>query len=203
MKKKVISFLASGRGSNFNAIAHKIFHGDIKADLGILISDKSDAKALDIAADYGMKSFFIDPKIYSGREEHEMAIIKLFEKYRTDLIVAAGYMRILTPCIISRYKYKIINIHPALLPSFPGVHAQKQAFVKGVKITGCTTHFIDEGVDTGPIIMQAAVRVKDDDTLESLSSRILKQEHIIFPESVKLYCEDKLKLSGGKVIIKK
>ncbi len=201
MKKKIISFLASGRGSNFKAIANKISKGEIRASLGILISDKRDAKALETAMDFGMKSFFVDPKSYSNREDHEREMAKLLKENKTDIVIGAGYMRILTPYFINEFKNQIMNIHPALLPSFPGVHAQKQAFNKGVKITGCTTHFIDEGVDTGPIIMQAAVPVHEDDTLDTLSVRILKEEHRIFPESIKLFCEDRLEIFDNKVKI--
>lgn len=202
MNKVTVSFLASGRGSNFKNIADKIINGEIKAELGILIADKKDAKALEIARKYGMESFFVNPKLYSSREEHEKEMISLLQKFRTDLVVAAGYMRVLTPYFVREYKNKIINIHPALLPSFPGTNAQKQAFEKGVKITGCTTHFIDEGTDTGPIIMQAAVHVMEGDTIESLSTRILEQEHRIFPETVKLFCNGNLKIRDNKVRIK-
>ncbi len=203
MRKKVVSFLASGRGSNFQAVARKIQSREISsARLGILISDVSDAKALEIARDFGMNAHFVDPKAYASRAEHEKAIVKLLREANTDLIVAAGYMRILTPYFVREYKNRIINIHPALLPSFPGVHAQKQAFDYGVKITGCTTHFIDEGTDTGPIIMQRAVPVEPDDTEESLAARILKEEHVILPLSVDLFCRDKLEVKGRKVVIK-
>lgn len=202
MKKKVVSFLVSGRGSNFKAIAEKISSGEINAILGILISNNKDAKALEIANDFGMESFFVDPKLFPSRKEHEIAMINLMKTNKTDLVIAAGYMRVLTSYFINEYRNQIINIHPALLPSFPGTHAQKQAFDKGVKITGCTTHFIDEGTDTGPIIMQAAVPVLENDNIESLSSRILKEEHRIFQETVKLFCEDKLKVIGNKVSVK-
>lgn len=202
MRKKTISFLASGRGTNFSAIAKKIVSGEIKAKPGILISDQGDAKALGIAGDFGMESFHVDPKLYDNRESHEKEMVRLLKKCKTDLVVGAGYMRVLTPYFIKEFKNAIINIHPALLPSFPGVHAQEQAFNKGVKITGCTTHFIDEGVDTGPIIMQAAVPVLQDDTLSKLSARILKEEHRILPESIKFFCEDRLKVIGNKVFIK-
>ncbi|MBN2039256.1 MAG: phosphoribosylglycinamide formyltransferase [Spirochaetes bacterium] len=202
MSKPIVSFLVSGRGSNFKAIADKIVQGYINAGLGILISDKKDAKALDIAGSYGMDSFFVDPGLYISREEHEKAMIKLLKKADSDLIITAGYMRVLTPYFVKKYKNKIINIHPALLPSFPGTNGQKQAFDKGVKIAGCTTHFIDDGTDTGPIIMQATVEVKENDTLESLSSRILEEEHKIFPETVKLFCDGKLKIIKNKVHIK-
>jgi phosphoribosylglycinamide formyltransferase 1 len=202
MKKKVVSFLVSGRGSNFKAIAEKIMTGEINAVLGILISNKKNAKALDIAKEFGMESFFVDFASYITREEHEKAMVKLLKKYKTDLVVAAGYMRVLTPYFVKEFRTRIMNIHPALLPSFPGTDAQRQAFDKGVKITGCTTHFIDDGTDTGPIILQAAVPILANDTIETLSARILKEEHRIFPESVKLFCEDRLKLRGNKVILK-
>lgn len=204
MKKKVVSFLASGRGSNFQAVARKIISGEISnATLGILISDVESAKALEIARSFGMDAFFVNPKAYPNRTEHEKEMVRLLKAANTDLVVAAGYMRILTPYFVSEYRNRIINIHPALLPSFPGVNAQKQAFDYGVKITGCTTHFIDEGVDSGPIILQRAVSVEPDDTVETLAERILKEEHIILPLSVDLFCRDKLEVVGRKVIIKK
>jgi len=200
MQKKVVSFLVSGRGSNFSVVAEKILSGEIRAKLGILISNKADAKALEKAREYGMEAFFIDPREIS-RQDHEEKIIRLLKKYNTDLVVAAGYMRVLTSFFVHAFKNRIINIHPALLPAFPGVDAQKQAFDYGVKITGCTTHFIDEGTDTGPIILQSAIPVLPEDTATSLAARILKEEHRILPESVKLFCQDKLRVEGRKVVI--
>jgi phosphoribosylglycinamide formyltransferase 1 len=202
MKKKVVSFLVSGRGSNFKAIAEKVSAGEINAVPGILISNNKEAKALNIAHEFGIESFFVDPSSFTSRKDHEKEMIKLLKKYNTDLVVTAGYMRVLTPYFVKEYRNKIMNIHPALLPSFPGTDAQKQAYDKGVKITGCTTHFIDEGTDTGPIIMQTAVPVLGNDTIVTLSARILKEEHVIFPESVRLFCSDRLKIQGKKVIIK-
>ena len=201
MRKKIVSFLASGRGSNFTIVAKHILDGHIPAKLGVLVSDQAGAKALDIARDFGMKSFHVSPKNYPSRTAHEEEISRLLDEAGTDLIVAAGYMRILTSYFVSRYKHRIINIHPALLPSFPGVHAQQQAFDYGVKITGCTAHFIDEGTDTGPIIMQAPVEVLGTDTEDRLAARILKEEHRILPESVRLFCEGKLAVKGRKVYI--
>ncbi|HPJ33258.1 MAG TPA: phosphoribosylglycinamide formyltransferase [Spirochaetota bacterium] len=200
-KKKTVSFLASGRGSNFTAVAENIISGNICADIGVLITDKANAKCKEKAARLGIDSFFIDPKNFNSREDHEKEIIKYLEKYNTDLVVASGYMRLLTPLFINRYKMQIINIHPSLLPSFAGKNAQKQALEHGVKISGCTTHFMDEGTDTGPIILQAAVEIKKDDNEDTLSARILEQEHRILSESVKLYCEDKISIYGRKVII--
>ncbi len=202
MKKRIVSFLVSGRGSNFTAVAERIIEGGINARLGIVISDNGEAKALGIAEDFGMKAFHVDPKKYSSRKEHEKEMERLLKDSGTDLVVAAGYMRVLSPYLVNCYRNRIINIHPALLPSFPGTDGQKQAFNYGVKITGCTAHFIDEGTDTGPIIMQAAVEVRQNETLAQLSSRILKEEHRILPESVKLFCEERLSVVGNKVLIK-
>jgi len=148
-----------------------------------------------------MESFFVDPRSFSDRESHEREMTRLLTLAKTGCIVAAGYMRLLTPYFVRAHRSRIINIHPALLPSFPGVHAQKQAFDYGVKITGCTTHFIDEGTDSGPVIMQSTVPVMPGDTVDRLSSRILREEHRILPETVKLFCEGRLKVRGRKVII--
>ncbi|MCX8125046.1 MAG: phosphoribosylglycinamide formyltransferase [Spirochaetes bacterium] len=199
--KKTVSFLVSGRGSNFHAVAQAIIKGEIPAHLGIVISDKPGVKALDIARELSIPAFFVNPKDYPTRQDHEKAMVELLNKYKTNLVVTAGYMRLLTPYFVNEFRNRIINIHPALLPSFPGTHAQKQALDYGVKISGCTTHFIDEGTDSGPIIMQRAVPVYDDDTEETLSARILKEEHQILIESVKLFCQDRLTIKGRKVYI--
>ena len=202
MKKKTVSFLVSGRGSNFSAVAEKILEGKIKAKTGIVISDKAEAKALEIATTYGMKSFFVNPKEYSSREDHERKMVQLLEEAGTDLVVTAGYMRILTPYFINAFGQRIINIHPALLPAFPGIHGQKQALDYGVRFAGCTAHFVDEGTDTCHIISQAVVPVLQDDTEKTISARILKEEHRILPEAVKLFCEERLTIKGRKVLIK-
>lgn len=201
-KKKVVSFLVSGKGSNFKAVAEKILNDHIHAETGILISSTSSAPALKKAEELGIRSFAIEPGNFSLKEEYETEMIRLFEQYKTDLVVAAGYMRILSPLFINRFRNRIINIHPSLLPSFAGKNAQQQAFDYGVKITGCTTHFIDQGTDTGPIIMQAPVYIGSDDDINSLSTRILKEEHKILVESVKLFCEDRLLVIKNKVLIK-
>lgn len=200
-KNKTVSFLASGRGSNFEAVAEKIISGYIPARTGIMITDRENAPCLEKAAKLGVDSIFIDPKKFSSREEHEIEMVRCLEKYDTDLIVASGYMRLLTPYFISRYRMKIINIHPSLLPSFPGKDAQKQALDHGVRITGCTTHFVDEGTDTGPIILQAAVEIMDGDDVETLSARILHEEHRILADSVKLFCEERISTGDRKVTI--
>lgn len=199
--KKIVSFLASGRGSNFTAVAKNIAKDKINAHLGILLTDNLNAGAVDHAKKFGMKSYFMDPKGYPDRESLEKDMIKQLESAGTDLVVAAGYMRMLGKKFVSHYKNRIINIHPALLPSFPGIHSQKQAFDYGVKITGCTTHFIDEGMDSGPIIMQAVVEINSDDSIQSISDKILMEEHRILPESVRLFCEERILIEGRKVII--
>jgi phosphoribosylglycinamide formyltransferase-1 len=198
---KTVSFLISGRGSNFTAVAEKIQQGYIKAKIGVVISDKPEAKGLVIAREMGIDAVGIDSRDFASREEHEIEMVKMLKKYKTDLVVAAGYMRLLSPYFVNKYRNKMINIHPALLPAFPGVKSQKHAYDYGVKITGCTSHFVNEGTDSGPIIMQAAVSVSQDDSATSLAQKILKEEHRILPESVKLYCEGKLLVSGRQVII--
>jgi phosphoribosylglycinamide formyltransferase 1 len=201
-RKKVVSFLVSGRGSNFKAVAEKIISGYINANIGIVISDSGNSLALEKASELGIESIVIEAKKFKTREEHEKGIVKILVEYKTDLVVAAGYMRLLTPFIINHFRHRIINIHPSILPSFPGKNAQQQAFDYGVKITGCTTHFIDEGIDTGPIILQAPVEITSKDGINSLSTKILIEEHKILAESVKLFCEDRLTVTDHRVIIK-
>jgi phosphoribosylglycinamide formyltransferase-1 len=201
-RRKVISFLVSGRGSNFYAIAKKIQEGYIKADFGVLISSNSKAKAIELAKEFPIKVYVVDYKKYSSRREAEKEIERLLDEVNTDLIVCAGFMKVLTPDFVNKYRYRIMNIHPSLLPSFPGVNAHRQAIEYGVEISGCTVHFIDEGVDTGPIILQKAVRVYDDDDEESLADRVLKWEHKAYPEAVRLFVEDRLKIEGRKVYIR-
>ncbi len=195
-----IGALASGRGSNLQAIMDRISDGTIKnAQIAVVISDRQ-SQALERAKKHGVKAVFVDPKDKS-REEYDSELAKILKQEKVELVLLAGYMRIITKNIISEFPNKIINIHPALLPSFPGTHAQKQALDKGARFSGCTVHFVDEGVDTGPIILQAVVPVLPGDTEESLSARILEQEHRIYPEAVRLYSEGKIKVSGRKVEI--
>ncbi len=199
--KKVISFLASGRGLNFQAVASKIVSGQIAALPGILVCDRADAPVLEKAKKLRIDSVFIDPKLFSNKTDYEQSIINIMKKYKTDYIVAAGYMRILSGHIINIYKNRIVNIHPSLLPAFPGKDAQKQALEYGVRITGCTTHFIDEGTDTGPIILQKSVNIEKSDNLQTLSEKILKEEHTILIKSIKLLCENRIQINERKVII--
>ncbi len=195
-----LAVLASGRGSNFEAILQGIKQGELNAEICILISDKQAAPALAKAKQEGIRAVFIDPASFSNREEFEKEIVSILEPYQIDYIVLAGYMRLLGKVLISAYRMKILNIHPALLPSFTGLHAQRQALEYGVRYSGCTVHFVDEGMDTGPIIMQAVVPVYSYDTEETLSARILKEEHQIYKQALQLLATGKVYLEGRRVI---
>lgn len=183
MKKLVV--LASGRGSNFKAILDSIQKGEINGEIVAVISDHFDAKALDIARANDIEAIFGNPK--SG--EYDEWLLNVVKSYVPDYILLAGYMKIVPAEFVAAFPDKIINIHPALLPSFKGLHGQRQALEYGVKIAGCTVHYVDAGMDTGKIIAQRAVEVKDDDTEETLSARILEQEHQLYPAVVKMLCE--------------
>ncbi len=196
-----IAVLVSGRGSNLQAIIDSIEEGDLEARISVVISDARDAYALLRAKKHGIEAVFVDPEKYSSKELYEKEVLKTLEKHNAELVLLAGYMRILGKTLLSAYKNRILNIHPALLPAFPGLHAQKQAFEQGVKVAGCTVHFVDEKLDGGPIIMQSCVEVKEDDTDKSLADRILEQEHKIYPEAVKLFVENRLSIEGRKVKI--
>jgi phosphoribosylglycinamide formyltransferase-1 len=202
MKKTVVSFLVSGRGSNFKKVAEEILKGNIDAEIGIVISDKSQAKALQTASDLSIKYQIIERKKYPVKKDHEKAMLKALKEVKTSLVITAGYMRILSPSFIRAYPNKIINIHPSLLPAFPGIRAQLQALNYGAKISGCTAHFIDEGTDTGPIILQEAVTIQSDDTESTLSKKILELEHKILPLAIKLFCEKKILVKNRTVLIK-
>lgn len=199
-KKKVVSFLVSGSGLNFRAVAKRINNKEITAKVGVVITDNSTAGVLGKAKEAGIAAYHVDPESYSTKEEYEENIIQIFKRCKTDLIVTAGYMRLLTRHFVNQYRNRIINIHPSLLPSFPGVHGAEKALAYGVKITGCTSHFVDEGMDTGPIIMQSLVSVLDNDTIQSLSARILNEEFRVLSESVRLFCEGHLRVIDNKVV---
>jgi phosphoribosylglycinamide formyltransferase-1 len=200
-KRLRLAVLASGRGSNFLAINQSIQKDTLNADIRLLISDKEDAPALKRAADAGIPAIHISPRQYSSREEYETEIVKELEASDIDVVVLAGYMRLVGTVLLQAYKFRIINIHPALLPSFPGLHAQKQALEYGVRFSGCTVHFVDQGMDTGPIIMQKAVPVLQDDTEDSLSDRILAEEHRIYSKAQQLIAEGRVFIKDRKVLI--
>jgi phosphoribosylglycinamide formyltransferase-1 len=198
-----IAVFCSGNGTNLQAIIDRIKSGYIKARLRLVISDRRDAYALTRAKKARIDNFFIDPKRVTSKIDFEREILKYLKKYNIDLIVLAGFMRVISRELVRKYKNKILNIHPALLPSFKGTEGIKDAIDYGVKVAGPTVHFVDEGVDTGPIILQEAIEVNDDDTDDTLAKKIHEKEHIIYPKAIKLFTEGKLKIEGRKVIIKK
>ncbi|HHV23048.1 MAG: phosphoribosylglycinamide formyltransferase [Methanosarcina sp.] len=195
-----IAVLVSGNGSNLQAIIDSIEKGHIKnAAINVVISNKANAYALERAKNHGISTVFLDPGEYD-KDGYDRAILNVLNQYNTDLLLLAGYFRLLGNEIIELYRNRIMNIHPSLLPAFKGLHAQKQAFEYGVKVAGCTVHFVDEGLDSGPIILQRCVPVLPGDTEENLTARILEQEHIIYPEAVRLFTEGKLKIEGRNVV---
>ena len=195
-----IAVFISGRGSNFLALLKNIEKGVLKnCQIAVVFSNNPNAKGLEYAAEAGIKTIVIPSKNRSDRAEYDKEIINALSEYNIDLICLAGYMRIVTQELVDAYKNRIINIHPALLPSFPGLHAQKQAIDYGVKVSGCTVHFVDGGMDTGPVILQKTVPVYDNDTEDTLSERILEQEHTAYSEAVALYAAGRLKVYGRKV----
>lgn len=200
-KRGKIAVFLSGRGSNFLAIQEAIQEGKIPADIALVFSNKRQARGLQIAEERNLDTLYLNPKDYDSREDYEKEIIKELKKRDVDLICLAGYMKILSPLLCNEYLNKIINIHPALLPSFPGLHVQQAAIDWGVRFSGATVHFVTPDVDMGPIILQAVVPILQDDTEDTLSERILKEEHKIYPESVKLYFEGKLEVRGRRVYI--
>jgi phosphoribosylglycinamide formyltransferase-1 len=181
--------LLSGRGSNFQAIHEAIQRGALDARIVCVISNRPDAAGITRAHEYGYDAHVIDHKKFANRTAHEAEVLRVLDAAQPDTIVLAGYMRLLSASFVERYRNRILNIHPSLLPSFPGVDALAQALKHGVKITGCTVHIVDEHLDAGPILVQRAVEVRDDDTVETLSARILEQEHIAYVEALQ-------KLSG-------
>ena len=194
-----IGVLVSGRGSNLQAIMDRIADGYLLLEIAVVISDKSDAFALERAHKAGIKTVAVERRACASKDEFEAKITAALEENGCELVVLAGFMRILSGSFVNKWHHKIINIHPALLPSFPGLHGQGQAVAYGVKFSGCTVHFVDEGTDSGPIILQKVVPVMDDDTEDTLADRILVQEHIAMPEALKLWAEDKLEINGRKV----
>ncbi len=196
-----IAVLVSGRGSNLQAIIDSIENGYLKARVCVVVSDVGNAFALERAKKHRIEAVFVDPGKYPSNESYEKEVLAVLKKHKAELVLLAGYMKILGKTLLSAYKDRILNIHPALLPAFPGLHAQRQAFEHGVKVAGCTVHFVDEILDGGAIILQRCVEVKEDDTDATLADRILEQEHNIYPEAVKLFVENRLRIEGRKVRI--
>jgi phosphoribosylglycinamide formyltransferase-1 len=200
-----IAVLASGRGSNLQAIIDGIEAGQVPAQLVAVISNKQDAVALERARKHRVQDIFIDPKPFAGRpdsrEAYDRVLLDVLEKLDVELVLLAGYMKIVTAVLVNAFTNRMMNIHPSLLPSFPGLDVQRKAIEWGCKLAGCTVHFVTEGVDEGPIIIQAAVPVFDRDTPEILAARILEQEHKIYPRAVQLFAEGRLKVEGRRVLI--
>ena len=196
-----IGVLASGSGSNLQSIIDNSERGVLPIDIACVISNNAAAFALERARKHGIPALHIDHRIFTGREAYDTALVETLHEYGVELVVLAGFMRIITPVLLDAFPAAVMNIHPALLPAFPGLHAQRQAIDYGVKVSGCTVHFVDAGTDTGPIIIQAAVPVMEGDTEETLSARIVTEEHRIYPEAIRLFAEKRLKVKGRSVFI--
>ena len=197
-----VGVLASGRGSNLQALLDAGARADYPARVVVVVSDREDARALARARAAGVSSLFVNPKDHGDRAAYDAVLTKTLEHHEVGLVCLAGFMRILSPAFVRAWQGRLMNIHPSLLPAFPGLHAQRQALDHGVRIAGATVHFVDEGVDTGPIVLQAAVPVEATDTEETLAARILIEEHRIYPEAVRLFAEGRLHVTGRQVSIR-
>ena len=200
MSANVIAVLLSGSGSNLQAIIDASERGEIPGRVGVVVSNKADAYGLARAGKHGIPAEVVDHRAFGSREEFDARLVEVVRSHKADLVCFAGFMRVVTPVFLRAFPQRILNIHPALLPSFPGTHGPRQALQYGVRFSGCTVHFLDEGVDTGPVIIQAVVPVYEDDSEESLAARILKEEHRIYPIAIRLCLEGKLTIAGRRVL---
>ena len=200
-KKHVLGVLCSGRGTDLQSIIDAVNAGQIDAKIGIVITDKPGVMALERAEKAGIKNICINRKEFADRQSFEEKLAEALKAEGVTLVVLAGFMRILSPYFVHEFSGRIMNIHPALLPSFTGAHAHRDVLAYGVKVSGCTVHFVDDGMDSGPIILQAAVPVLQDDTEDTLGARVLEQEHILYPKAIQLYVEGKLRVDGRHVTI--
>jgi phosphoribosylglycinamide formyltransferase-1 len=198
---KRLAILLSGRGSNFEAIADNVANGSIDAVIAAVISNRPEARGVEIARDRGFQTVVILSKGLD-REAYDRLLIAELRKHSADLVCLAGYMRVLSATFVREFPQRILNIHPSLLPAFPGLDAQHQALAYGVKVTGCTVHFVDEYLDAGPVILQATVPVYDGDTEETLSQRILKEEHRIYSEAIRIVLREDFRIEGRRVLLK-
>ena len=200
-----VAVLASGRGSNLQAVIDAIEAGRVQAQIVVVISNKKNAVALERARKHGLKDLFVDPKPFAGRpdsrEAYDQSLLEILQQHEVELVLLAGYMKIVTAVLVNAYANRMMNIHPSLLPSFPGLDVQKKAIDWGCRLAGCTVHVVTEGVDEGPIIIQAAVPILDGDTPDTLAARILVQEHKIYPRAVQLFAEGRLRVEGRRVFI--
>jgi phosphoribosylglycinamide formyltransferase-1 len=197
-----VGVLASGRGSNLQAILDAIAAGRCPARVAVVVSDRKDAPALDRARASGVPARHLDPGAYPDREAFDRAVAEVLTAHGVELVCLAGYLRLLSPAFVAAFRGRILNVHPALLPAFPGLHAQRQALAHGVRVSGATVHLVDEGLDTGPIVLQATVPVEDDDTEATLTARILREEHRLYPEAIRLYAEGRLAVEGRRVRVR-
>ncbi|OMG51810.1 phosphoribosylglycinamide formyltransferase [Azonexus hydrophilus] len=196
---KNIVILISGRGSNMEAMIAERDAGRLPVNIAAVISNRPDAKGLETAAAAGIATHSLDHKAYAGRDAFDVALAQCIDEYAPDLVVLAGFMRILTPAFVRRYEGRLFNIHPSLLPSFPGLHTHQRALDEGVRIHGCTVHFVTAELDHGPVVIQAAVPVVDGDSEATLAARVLRQEHRIYPQAVRWFAEGRLRLADGRV----
>ena len=200
-----VAVLASGRGSNLQAVIDAIETGTVQAKIVAVISNKKESPALERARRHGLSALFVDPKPYAGRpdsrEAYDRELLGVLRQHDVELVLLAGYMKIVTTALVEAFANRMMNIHPSLLPSFPGLDVQKKAIEWGCKLAGCTVHFVTEGVDEGPIILQAAVPILDNDTPDTLAARILVQEHKVYPRAVQLFAEGHLRVEGRRVFI--
>ena len=194
MSKHILGILCSGRGSNMQSIMAAIKSGQIKAEIGIVLTDKPEARALQVASEAGIKSVCVNRKACASQQAFEEKLVAELKAANVTLVVLAGFMRILSPYFVDAYRHQILNIHPSLLPSFGGAHAHRDVLAYGTKVSGCTIHFVDEGMDHGPIILQDTVPVLDGDTEETLAARVLEKEHILYPRAIELFVDGRLEL---------
>ncbi len=196
-----LGVLVSGSGTNLQSIINAVEAGRLSAEICCVISNKAGVLALERARKHAIPALHIDHRIFPSREEYDESLVATLSEHGVELVILAGFMRIITPILLNAFPMKIMNIHPALLPAFPGIHAQLQALEYGVKVSGCTVHFVDAGTDTGPVIVQAAVPVLEGDTEESLAARIQVEEHRLFPEAIQLYADGRLTVEGRRVMV--
>ena len=196
-----IAVLVSGSGTNLQAILDHCAAGNINGEVVCVISNRASAFGLERAKTHGIPGHYLGHKLFSDRKEYDAALVQTLNSYNVELVVLAGFMRIVTPVLLDAFPLGVMNIHPALLPAFPGLDAQRQAIEYGVKVSGCTVHFVDDGTDTGPIILQSVVPVLEDDTEETLSRRIHVEEHRLYPEAIRLFAEKRITVEGRRVKI--
>jgi phosphoribosylglycinamide formyltransferase-1 len=197
---KRLAILLSGRGSNLEAIAESVARGEMEASIAVVISNRAEARGVELARERGINAVVI-PSKGVDREAYDRSLIEELQKYQVDLICLAGYMRVLSATFVRQFRNRILNIHPSLLPAFPGLDAQHQALTYGVKVSGCTVHFVDEYLDAGPVVLQVAVPVHDADTEETLAQRILQQEHRIYSEAIRIVLGGNYRIEGRRVIL--